>query len=422
MIAAETDPSAQNLLRRMFAAAVESADPANVLARHLPPRPKGRVVVVGAGKSAASMARAVEIAWPDVPLTGVVVTRYGHGMPTDRIEVLEAAHPVPNAAGVDAAHRILSAVSGLGPDDLVLALISGGGSALMTAPAPGLTLEDKVRVNRALLASGLTITEMNRVRRRLSAVKGGRLARACGTAQLVTLAISDVPGDDPCAIASGPTVYDSDAGSDLSALVARLGPALSEPARRCLLAPVPEQHAFTSDFRMIATPLTALQAAADVARAAGVTPVILGDALEGEAREMGITMAGISRAMARHGIPAGAPAVLLSGGETTVTLGTDKPGRGGRNCEFLLSLAVALDGHSRIHALAGDTDGIDGSEDAAGALIGPDTLIRARACGLDPVAILAGHDSYSLFHTLGDLLMTGPTLTNVNDLRAILVC
>ena len=406
-------------LRRLFRAAVESADPARALARHLPERPRGRVVVVGAGKSAAAMARAVEAEWPDV--TGVVVTRYGHAVPTRSIEVIEASHPVPDQAGAEAAQRILAAVRGLGPDDLVLALISGGGSALMTAPAPGLTLDDKMQVNRLLLASGAPISVMNRVRRRLSLVKGGRLALAAAPARMVTLAISDVPGDDPLAIASGPTVWDPEAGADLSDVVALLGPDLPEAARRLLLqapAPLPE---FQADYRLIATPLMALEAAAAVARAEGVTPLILGDAIEGEASSAGQVMAGIARSAALHGLPVGAPAVLLSGGETTVTIGSAKPGKGGRNTEFLLALAVALDGQPGIHALSGDTDGIDGSEDAAGAIVTPDTLARARAAGLDPRAMLAGHDSYSLFARIGDLVSTGPTLTNVNDFRAILV-
>ncbi|WP_191569393.1 glycerate kinase type-2 family protein [Paracoccus yeei] len=406
-------------LRRLFRAAVDSADPARVLARHLPERPRGRVVVVGAGKSAAAMARAVEAEWSDV--TGVVVTRYGHAVPTRSIEVIEAAHPVPDQAGAEAAQRILAAVRGLGPDDLVLALISGGGSALMTAPAPGVTLDDKMQVNRLLLASGAPISVMNRVRRRLSLVKGGRLALAAAPARVVTLAISDVPGDDPLAIASGPTVWDPKAGADLSDVVALLDPDLPEAARRLLLqapAPLPE---FQADYRLIATPLMALEAAAAVARAEGVTPLILGDAIEGEASAAGQIMAGIARSAALHGLPVGAPAVLLSGGETTVTIGSAKPGKGGRNTEFLLALAVALDGQPGIHALSGDTDGIDGSEDAAGAIVTPDTLAPARAAGLDPRAMLAGHDSYSLFARIGDLVSTGPTLTNVNDFRAILV-
>lgn len=415
------DSQANDLLRRLFAAAVTSADPATRVAAFLPEPPKrGRLVVVGAGKSAAAMARAVEVAWPEVAMTGVVVTRYGHAVPTERIAVLEAAHPVPDANGAEAARRILAAVAGLGPDDLVLALISGGGSALMTAPAPGLTLEEKMEVNRLLLASGAPIGAMNRMRRRLSAIKGGRLARAAAPARVVTLAISDVPGDDPLAIASGPTVHDPDEG-DLSALVAELGPRLPEAARRLLLAPPSHHEPFAADYRLIAAPMMALEAAAAVARAGGLTPIILGDALEGEAREAGRLMGGIARAASRYGQPVAGPAVLLSGGETTVTLGADPPGRGGRNTEFLLGLALSLDGLPGVHALAADTDGIDGTEDAAGALVTPDTLARARTVGLDPTAMLTAHDSYSLFERLGDLVRTGPTLTNVNDFRAILI-
>ncbi|SFJ16199.1 glycerate kinase type-2 family protein [Albimonas pacifica] len=409
------------LLRALFDAAVAAADPAKVLAGFLPEKPSGRCLVVGAGKSAAAMARAVEAAWPDVDLSGVVVTRYGHAVPTERIVVREAAHPTPDAAGEAAAREIMEVAASAREGDLVLALISGGGSALMTLPREPLTLDEKIAVNRLLLKSGLAIDDMNRVRRRLSKVKGGGLARAAAPARLVTLAISDVPGDDPEAIASGPTVPDPTASEDLSHLIARLGPDLPDAARRLLEEPAEAQPDFTPDYRLIATPQASLEAAAAVARAAGVTPVLLGDALEGEAREAGTLMAGIARAVADHATPAPAPAVLLSGGETTVTIGAEPPGRGGRNAEFLLALAVALDGRAGIHALAGDTDGIDGTEDAAGAQVGPETLARARAAGLDPRKMLAGHDSYTLFEALGDLVKTGPTLTNVNDFRAVLV-
>ncbi|MDF2235001.1 glycerate kinase [Albimonas sp. CAU 1670] len=415
------EAEARALLRAMFDAAVAAADPAQVLARYLPEKPKGRCLVVGAGKSAAAMARAVEAAWPDVDLSGVVVTRYGHAVPTERIAVREASHPTPDAAGEAAAREILEVAASAGPEDLVLALISGGGSALMTLPREPLTLDEKIAVNKLLLKSGLAIDDMNRVRRRLSRVKGGGLARAAGEARLVTLAISDVPGDDPEAIASGPTVPDPSAAEDLSRLIERLGPDLPDAARRLLEAPADPQPDFTPDYRLIATPQASLEAAAEVARKAGVAPVLLGDALEGEAREAGTLMAGIARAVADHGTPAPAPAVLLSGGETTVTIGKEPPGRGGRNTEFLLALAVALHGRPGIHALAGDTDGIDGTEDAAGAVVGPDTLARAREAGLDPRKVLSGHDSYSLFDALGDLVKTGPTLTNVNDFRAVLV-
>lgn len=409
-------------LREIFMAGVASADPLTVLAAHLPKPPKGgRVVVVGAGKSAATMARAVEVAWPDVPLSGVVVTRYGHAVPTERIEVLEAAHPVPDEASEAAGRRILAAVSGLTADDLVLALISGGGSALMTVPAAGLTLEDKKAVNRLLLDSGAGINEMNMVRRRLSAVKGGRLAAAAHPARLVTLAISDVPGDDPRAIASGPTVPDVGDDAALAALVSRLEDKLPERVVRLLKADRPAAPEGAPDFRLIATPAMALEAAADKARALGLQPLILGDALEGESRELGRVLAGIALSVRRHGHPVKAPAVLLSGGETTVTIGSTAPGRGGRNTECLLALALALKGEAGIFAVSGDTDGIDGTEDAAGAMITPDTLARAAAAGFDPASTLAGHDSYSLFAATGDLVVTGPTLTNVNDLRAILI-
>ncbi len=415
------DDDAQALLRRMLNAAIAAADPATVLARHLPEKPAGRCLVTGAGKSAAAMARAVELAWPEVDISGVVVTRYGHAVKTDRIKVLEASHPVPDAAGEAAAREILRVAESAGADDLVLTLISGGGSALMPLPVSPLTSEEKTVVNRLLLHSGLTIADMNRVRRRLSRLKGGGLARAVGPARLVTLAISDVPGNDPAAIASGPTVPDPTAGEDLSHLAERLGPTLPQTARDILTSPAGNEAGFRVDYRMIATPQLALEAAAKVARKAGVTPLVLGDAIEGEARELGTVMAGIARAVATHGTPVKAPAVLLSGGETTVTIGDRKPGRGGRNTEFLLALAVALDGQHDTHALAADTDGIDGTEDAAGAWIGPDALECCSSAGLSPGDFLDQHDSYSLFDALGALIRTGPTLTNVNDFRAVLV-
>ena len=419
------DGQARGALREVFAAAIAAADPRRMLASYLPERPRGRCIVVGAGKSAAVMAAALEAAWPDVPLSGVVVTRYGHAVPTTRIKVIEAAHPVPDANSEAGARAVLAAVRGLGPGDLVVALISGGGSALMALPAPGLTLADKQAVNRALLASGATITEMNCLRKHLSAIKGGRLAAATVPARLVTLAISDVPGDDPSVIASGPTVPDATSYADAREIVARYGIALAPAVAERLRAAADETpkpgslgHA---EFRMIATPAMALAAAAEAARARGLAPLLLGDALEGESREMGTVMAGIARAVARHGTPLRAPAILLSGGETTVTIGRGPAGKGGRNTEFLLGLAVALAGAPGIWAVAGDTDGIDGTEDAAGAIVAPDTLARARAAGLDPRAILAGHDSYRLFDAIGDLVRTGPTLTNVNDVRAILI-
>jgi hydroxypyruvate reductase len=419
------DARARVALRAVFDAAVAAADPRVVLARHLPERPRGRCIVVGAGKSAAVMAAALEDAWPDFLLTGVVVTRYGHAVPTRRIEVLESSHPVPDANGEAAARRILKAVTGLGPDDLVIALISGGASALMPLPAPGLTLADKQAINRALLASGATISEMNAVRKHFSGIKGGRLAAAAAPARVVTLAISDVPGDDPAVIGSGPTVPDPTTFAEVRAIIARYGISPS-PAVAARLAqdadetPKPGSLPRT-EFRLIATPAMALQAAAEAARAHGLAPLILGDALEGESREMGTVMAGIARSVRSHGFPLPAPALLLSGGETTVTIGKSPAGRGGRNTEFLLALAVALAGTPCVWAIAGDTDGIDGTDDAAGAIVTPDTLARARAAGLDARAVLAAHDSYRLFDAIGDLVRTGPTLTNVNDVRAILI-
>ena len=419
------DARARSALRAVFDAAVAAADPLKMLAAHLPEKPKGRCIVVGAGKSAAVMAAALEAAWPDVAMSGAVVTRYGHAVPTRRIEVIEASHPVPDANSERGARRLLELVHGLEPDDLVLALISGGGSALLALPADGLTLADKQVVNRALLASGATITEMNAVRKHLSAIKGGRLAAAAAPARVVTLAISDVPGDDPAVIASGPTVPDATSFADARALVARFGldlPAqvLARLARDDDETPKPGSLP-NAEFHLIATPAMALRAAAETARGLGLTPLILGDALEGESRELGIVMAGIARSVRDHSLPLAAPALLLSGGETTVTIGSGKAGRGGRNTEFLLGLAVALAGLPGVWAAAGDTDGIDGTEDAAGAIVAPDTLARSASAGLSARAVLAAHDSYSLFDAIGDLIRTGPTLTNVNDIRAVLI-
>ena len=419
------DGRARAALRTLFDAAVAAADPHKVLAARLPDRPRGRCIVVGGGKSAAVMAAALEDAWPDIDLTGTVVTRYGHAVPTKRIEVIEAAHPVPDVSSERGAHRLLERVRGLGPDDLVLALMSGGASALCAAPAPGLTLADKQEINRALLASGANITEMNCVRKHLSAIKGGRLAAAAAPARVITLAISDVPGDDPAVIGSGPTVPDRTTFADARAIIARYGIAPSPAAARRLEeaadeTPKPADLPNT-DFRLIATPITVLHKVAEAARALNLTPLILGDALEGEAAQAGILFAGMAHAVATHGQPIAPPAVLLTGGETTVTIGRGPAGRGGRNTEFALSLAIALSGAPRIWAAAGDTDGIDGTEDAAGAIVTPDTLARARAVGLDPRAVLTGHDSYSLFAAIGDLIVTGPTLTNVNDIRILLI-
>ena len=409
-----TDQRARVALRGIFDAGVASADPRLVLARYLPQRPKGRTIVVGAGKSAALMAAAVEAEWPDI--TGVVVTRYEHSTPTRFIEVIESSHPVPDANSERGAIRLLEAVQGLTADDLVLVLMSGGASALIERPADGLTLDDLKAVNRALLASGAPIDEMNAVRKHLSAIKGGRLAAAAAPARVVTLAISDVPGDDPATIGSGPTLPDPTTWADVRAIAARYG--LDLPRTDGPETPKPAD--LNPEVHLIATPSMALEAAADAARAHGLTPLILGDALEGESRDMGTVMAGIARSV-RNGHPIPAPCVLLSGGEGTVTIGSTKPGKGGRNTEFLLALAVALRAAPGIWAMAGDTDGIDGTEDAAGAIITPDTLARARAAGLSPLEKLLAHDSYTLFEATGDLIKTGPTLTNVNDLRAILI-
>ncbi len=412
------------LLNAMFDAARAAADPAVCVPPHLPPPPKGRTIVVGAGKAAASMARAVEQAWPG-ELDGLVLTRYGHAVACDRIRVMEGAHPVPDAAGEKAAGLILGKVQGLTADDLVLCLISGGGSALMALPAEGLTLADKQAVNQALLKSGANIAEMNCVRKHLSAIKGGRLAAAAAPARIVSLLISDVPGDDPAVIASGPTVPDPTSFADARAVLEKYGitppPAVARHLERAEAeTPKPGDAVFAnSQTIMVATPQMALEAAARVAHDAGVTPVILGDAIEGEAREVAMVMAGIARQVRRHGQPDKAPCLLLSGGETTVTVRGQ--GRGGRNAEFLTALAVALDGADGIHALAADTDGIDGSEDNAGAYLGPDSIARAAAKGVSAKACLADNDGYGFFQAAGGLITTGPTLTNVNDFRAILV-
>ena len=420
------DARARATLRHLFDVAVAAADPRVVLAAHLPPKPvRGRCVVVGGGKSAAVMAAALEDAWPDVALEGTVVTRYGHAVPTRRIEVIEAAHPVPDANSERGARRLLERVRGLTEDDLVIALMSGGASSLLALPAPGLTADDKQSINRALLASGANIAEMNAVRKHLSAIKGGRLAAAATPAQVVTLAISDVPGDDPAVIGSGPTVADPSTFAEARALIARYGivpsPAIAARLRQDAdETPKPGSLA-RCEFRTIATPMMALRAAAAAARGIGLTPVILGDALEGEAREMGTVLAGIARSVRAHGEPAAFPAVLLSGGETTVTLGAQATGRGGRNTTFLLGLGVALAAAPATWAIAGDTDGIDGMDDIAGAILTPDSLARAIARGRDARESLTAHDSHGFFDAIGDTLRIGPTLTNVNDFRAILI-
>ncbi|MFZ5789267.1 MAG: glycerate kinase type-2 family protein [Pseudomonadota bacterium] len=417
-------PSPRDLLLSLFRAALAVVDPMQAVPKHLPTPPKGRTIVVGAGKASAAMAAAVEQHWPG-PLEGLVVTRYGHGVSCKRIEVVEASHPVPDERGRDAARRILEKVQGLSPDDLVLCLISGGGSALLSLPAADLALADKQAMNKALLKSGATIAEMNCVRKHMSAIKGGRLAAAAAPARVETLLISDVPGDDPAVIASGPTVPDPTRFADALAVLEKYG--IQEPAsviarfrKESDETPKPgDPRLARARAVMIAKPQDALEAAAAAARAAGVTPLILGDSIEGEARDVALVHAGIARQVARYGQPGEPPLVLLSGGETTVTV--RGKGRGGRNAEFLLALAVALDGHPGIHAIACDTDGIDGTEDNAGALVAPDSLARAWKLGVNAKARLADNDGYGFFEILGDLVKTGPTLTNVNDFRAILI-
>jgi hydroxypyruvate reductase len=430
-----TQPRA--FLEHLYRAAVYRALPLHNTAAFLPRPPKGRTLVLGAGKAGGAMAQAVEALWPaDAPLSGLVVTRYHHtpprpaGLP-QRIEVVEAAHPVPDAAGLQAAERILALTRGLTPDDLVLCLISGGGSALLTLPAEGLSLADKQRVNRELLESGANITEMNCVRKHLSRIKGGRLAAACAPAQVVTLTISDVPGDDPSVIASGPTVPDATSCADAVAILQRYGIAvpgaiMSLLEQGALETPKPGDAVFQGQqVHLIATPQQSLEAAAAAARAAGLDAHILSDEMEGESREVGKVHAALARAVAQRGQPFARPCVILSGGETTVTVRKQPEGvprgRGGRAGEFCMGLAQALQGQPGVWALAADTDGIDGVEDNAGAFVAPDTLARAQAQGMKIDAYLGRNDAYGYFQPLGDLVVTGPTHTNVNDFRAILV-
>jgi glycerate 2-kinase len=413
------------LLEQMFRQAVAQAQPALAVRRHLPEAPTGRTVVIGAGKASAQMARAFEQAWPG-PLKGLVVTRYGYAEPCERIEIVEAAHPVPDEAGFLAARRIMKTVSGLGPNDLVVALISGGGSALLPAPAAGLTLDDEQAINRALLASGAPISVMNLIRNQFSTIKGGRLAAHCAPARVATLVVSDVPGDDPALVASGPTIPLS-GSRPLARKYASLYRLDLPPHAQALLAgednlaPEPGDPAFArNSVRTIASAALSLEAAAELARRQGVEAAILSDSIEGESRDVAQVHAAMAREIAQRNRPFRKPVVLLSGGETTVTLrGTG--GRGGRNAEFLLALAIAIDGVDNISALAADTDGIDGSEDNAGAFADGTTATRLRKAGIDPLAALAGNDAWGAFNAIGDLLVTGPTGTNVNDFRAILV-
>ena len=417
------------LLRSLFDAALAAADPAHAIARYVPPPVAGRTIVIGAGKASAAMARALEQNWPG-SLAGLVVTRNGHAVPCERIEIVEASHPVPDAAGEEAARRILSLARDLGADDQLVCLISGGGSALLSLPAVGLTLADKQAVTRALLRSGATIGEINAVRKHLSAIKGGRLAAAAAPAKVVTLAISDVPGDDPAVIASGPTVPDPTTFADARAVLAKYridepAPVIAHLAAAADETPKPGDPIFDRNrFDLIASPQQALAAAADAALAQGVTPIVLSDRIEGEARDVALVHAAIAQQLRAGHFRIGRdcvalPVVLLSGGETTVTVSGG--GRGGRNSEFLLALAAALDGAPGIAAIACDTDGIDGTEDNAGAIVYPDSVARAVKAGIAVREALARNDGYGFFAALGDLVTTGPTLTNVNDFRAILV-
>lgn len=418
----QEDRQARFALGRVFDAALESVQAAPAVLANLPPKPRGRCIVVGAGKASAAMAAALDNAWPDVELSGVVSTRYGHAVPAGRIDVIEAGHPIPDAASEKAARRMLDAVSGLTENDLVLALFSGGGSATAALPVAPLTLGDKQRITERLLASGAGIGEINTVRKHLSRIKGGKLAAAAHPARVFTLIVSDVPGDDPAGVASGPTVPNASAPAAalevLDRFAVKVPSALRDRLRRAE-ALTPQR--VLGEHRVIASAAVALKAAARAARDLGFAPVVLGDAIEAESRELGRTMAGIARSVRSLGEPAPAPSMLLSGGETTVTIGGEGAGRGGRNMEFLLALAVALQGEPGIWATACDSDGIDGTGDAAGAIVTPDTLKRAAAAGLDARATLRRHDSYSLFKAIDDLVVTGPTLTNVNDLRIVLV-
>jgi hydroxypyruvate reductase len=418
-----TDP--RRLFTSIFAAAVSAADPERTIRDHLPARPKGRTIIIGAGKGSSQMARALERAW-DGPLEGIVVTRYGYGCACERIEIVEAAHPVPDEAGLKAGKRLLAAVDGLTKDDLVIALISGGGSALLPAPPAGLTLADEIAVNEALLASGAPISAMNTIRKHVSAIKGGRLAAAAYPARVVSLIVSDIPGDNPAHVASGPTVPDNAARTDALSVIDtyRLklpGAVIKHIGSFAADAPMPDDPRFAgNEVRVIASAGLSLEAAIAEARRHDIEAAVLSDAIEGEAREVGKVHAAIAREIALRDRPFARPVLMLSGGETTVSV-REKGGKGGRNTEFLLSLAVGIEGLTGVHAFAADTDGIDGSEDNAGAFADGTTVTRLRALGHDPRALLVRHDAWTAFDALGDLFAPGPTGTNVNDLRAVLV-
>ncbi|CDX61464.1 putative hydroxypyruvate reductase [Mesorhizobium plurifarium] len=417
-----TDP--KTFLTSIFNAAVAAADPEKTIRNHLPAKPKGRTVVIGAGKGSAQMAAAFEKVW-DGPIDGLVVTRYGYGASCERIEIIEAAHPVPDAAGLEASRRLLEKVRGLTSDDLVVALISGGGSALLPSPAPGLTLADEIAVNEALLASGAPIAAMNTIRKHVSTIKGGRLAAAAHPARVVSLVVSDIPGDNPALVASGPTVPDTGSREDALASIAAYGMKLPDAVMAHIQSPAadaprPDDPRFAgNEVHLTASAGVSLDAAAAEAKRQGIEAVILSDAIEGEAREVGGVHAAIAREVATRNRPFAKPVLILSGGETTVTLRAK--GKGGRNSEFLLAFAIGIDGVNGIHALAADTDGIDGSENNAGAFADGSTVARMRAAGVDAKAMLAGNNAWTAFNAVGDLFVPGPTGTNVNDLRAILV-
>ncbi|AZO26426.1 MULTISPECIES: glycerate kinase [Mesorhizobium] len=417
-----TDPKA--FLTAIFNAAVSAADPEKTIRNHLPAKPEGRTIVIGAGKGSAQMAAAFEKVW-DGPIDGLVVTRYGYGARCERIEIIEAAHPVPDAAGLEASRRLLEKVQGLTSDDLVVALISGGGSALLPSPAPGLTLADEIAVNEALLASGAPIAAMNTIRKHVSTIKGGRLAAAAHPARVVSLVVSDIPGDNPALVASGPTVPDTGSRADALASIAAYGMKLPDAVMAHINssaadAPRPDDPRFDgNEVHLIASAGVSLEAAAAEAKRQGIGAVILSDSIEGEAREVGGVHAAIAREVATRNRPFEKPVLILSGGETTVTLRAK--GKGGRNSEFLLAFAIGIGGLEGIYALAADTDGIDGSENNAGAFADGSTVSRMRAAGVDAKAMLAGNNAWTAFNAVGDLFVPGPTGTNVNDLRAILV-
>lgn len=418
----EIDP--KPFLTAIFNAAVAAADPQRTIRGHLPARPKGRTIVIGAGKGAAQMAVAFEKVW-EGPIEGLVVTRYGYGATCQRIEIIEAAHPVPDAAGLEASRRLLEKVQGLTADDLVVALISGGGSALLPAPAEGLTLADEIAVNEALLASGAPIAAMNTIRKHVSTIKGGRLAAAAYPAKVVSLVVSDIPGDNPALVASGPTVPDSGSRKEALASIAAYGMKLPASVMARINSPaadaprVDDPRFSRNEVHLIASAGVSLEAAAAEARRQGIEAVILSDSIEGEAREVGGVHAAIAREVATRNRPFPKPVLILSGGETTVTLRAK--GKGGRNSEFLLAFAIGISGMDDVNALAADTDGIDGSEDNAGAFADGSTVSRMRAAGVDAKAMLAGNNAWTAFNAIGDLFVPGPTGTNVNDLRAILI-